>query len=349
MTPRQSDAASGADPKRRRFSRRRVALAVLAVGIATVYIGNASWIVGPGGDEPPAVLAHRGLAQIYDRTNLTNETCTAERLLPTGHEYLENTIPSMQAAFDLGADVVEFDIHPTKDGRFAVFHDWTLDCRTEGNGRTRDHTLAELQALDIGYGYTADEGETYPFRGRGAGGMPSLTDVLEAFPDRDLLIDVKGGTPDEGAMLMERLRAMPFARRQRLMVYGGPAAVSMVRDSFPEIQTIWAGRLKTCLTRYAALGWSGHVPAACERSLVTVPANVGPWLWGWPHRFVQRMEAAGSRVFILGDWNGEPYSTAFDDPARLGEIPEGFGGGVWTDRADRIAPALRSHSGETES
>jgi glycerophosphoryl diester phosphodiesterase len=123
------------------------------------------------------------------------------------------------------------------------------------------------------------------------------------------------------------------------MVYGGPAAVGMVRDSFPEVQTVWSSRVKTCLARYAALGWAGHVPAACERSLLVVPANVGPWRWGWPHRVVRRMEAAGSRVFVIGDWRGEAHSTPFGDPARLGEIPGGFGGGLWT---DRMAPAVKA-------
>ncbi len=72
----------------------------------------------------------------------------------------------MHAAFDAGADIVEFDVHPTTDGHFAVFHDWTLDCRTDGKGVTREHTLAELKKLDAGYGYTADGGKTYPLRGK---------------------------------------------------------------------------------------------------------------------------------------------------------------------------------------
>ena len=48
----------------------------------------------------------------------------------------------MEAAFGAGADIVEFDVHPTTDGAFVVFHDWTVDCRTNGNGVTRSHTLA---------------------------------------------------------------------------------------------------------------------------------------------------------------------------------------------------------------
>jgi glycerophosphoryl diester phosphodiesterase len=98
-------------------------------------------------------------------TDVRNDTCTAARMLPPEHDYLENTIASMEASFKAGADIVEFDVHPTTDGHFAVFHDWTLDCRTNGKGVTREHSLQELKTLDIGYGYTADGGKTFPFRG----------------------------------------------------------------------------------------------------------------------------------------------------------------------------------------
>ncbi|SCM79097.1 hypothetical protein KL86SPO_20397 [uncultured Sporomusa sp.] len=46
----------------------------------------------------------------------------AEELLPRitafehEHPYLENTIASMEAAFQAGADIVELDVHITKDG-----------------------------------------------------------------------------------------------------------------------------------------------------------------------------------------------------------------------------------------
>lgn len=142
--------------------------------VFALYLSNASFLAHPIGSQP-VLVAHRGLAQDFDRTDLTNETCTAARMLPTPHDYLENTIASMQAAFAYGADFVEFDVHPTTDGHFAVFHDWTVDCRTNGTGVTREHTLASLQSLDIGHGYTSDGGETYPFRGKGTGLMPSLS------------------------------------------------------------------------------------------------------------------------------------------------------------------------------
>ena len=98
------------------------------------------------------LLAHRGVAQQFDRAGLTNETCTAARMLPPTHGYLENTIDSIRAAFEYGAHMVELDIHPTADGEFAVFHDWRLECRTDGSGVTRERSMAYLRTLDIGHG-----------------------------------------------------------------------------------------------------------------------------------------------------------------------------------------------------
>ncbi|MFO1100482.1 MAG: glycerophosphodiester phosphodiesterase family protein [Xanthobacteraceae bacterium] len=120
------------------------------------------------------------LAQTFDLAGVTAETCTARRNCPPTHPFLENSLASIEAAFRLGADVVEIDINPTTDGQFAVFHDWSVDCR--GKGTTRARNPIRVEALDIGYGHTADDGATFPFRGRGVGLLPSLDEVLATFP-----------------------------------------------------------------------------------------------------------------------------------------------------------------------
>ena len=321
--------------------KRNMLIAGLACVAAVLYLGNASFPVAPRGTRP-LLLAHRGLAQPYDRTGLTNETCTAARMLPADHTYLENTIPSMEAAFALGADVVEFDVHRTSDDQFAVFHDWTLDCRTDGTGVTREQTLADLQTLDIGYGYTGDGGATYPFRGQGIALMPSLEEVLTAFPDRDFLIDVKSNDASEGELLAAHLAPLLAARTGTVMVYGGAAPVNTVRARLPAVRTLTRPQLQRCLIRYIAWGWSGHVPDACTRSVLMVPHNVAPWLWGWPNRFLQRMDGANSAVFLVGDYNGEGFSTSFDDVDQLQRLPADYSGGIWTDRIDLVAPASQA-------
>jgi glycerophosphoryl diester phosphodiesterase len=320
---------------------RRVLIVVGVCGLALaafVFLNNTNLLVSrPPGE--PVLLAHRGLAQNFDRTNLTGDTCTAERMLPTDHDYLENTIPSMVAAFDLGADVIEIDLHPTTDGHFVVFHDWTLDCRTEGHGPTRDHTMAELKALDVGYGYTADGGKTYPFRGKGEGMMPSFGEVLAQFPNRDFLINVKSADPEEGALLAARLAELSPAERDHLMIYGDDRPISVLRERLPDVRTLSKTSIKTCLFRYIAYGWTGYVPEACRHTFIAVPLNVAPFLWGWPSKFLNRMEGEGSRVFVQGDYHGG-WSTGIDTPEDLARLPEDYSGGILTDRIEVIAPAV---------
>lgn len=317
---------------------------VIAAFAAFAFFNNTNLFNAPATGRP-VLLAHRGLAQTYGTEGLTSTTCTGSRIHPPEHPFLENTLPSMRAAFAAGADMVEFDIHPTTDGQFAVFHDWTVDCRTEGSGVTREKTFAELKALDIGHGYTADGGATFPFRGKGVGLMPTLDEVLGAFPDRRLLINVKSNDPREGELLARRLQALPDAQRARLAVYGGAVPIDIVHERLPDIRTTSGRVLKSCLLRYFALGWSGHVPAECRRRVILLPVNYAPWLWGWPDRFLARMRDAGSEVFVLGlRGGGEEFSRGIDKPEDFARLPKSYTGGIWTNRVDRIAPLARGGS-----
>jgi glycerophosphoryl diester phosphodiesterase len=74
------------------------------------------------------------LAQTFSSADLKADTCTAARIHPPEPPCIENALASMRPAFTLGAEIAELDIHPTADGQFAVFHDWTVDCRTKGKG-----------------------------------------------------------------------------------------------------------------------------------------------------------------------------------------------------------------------
>nr|WP_241154354.1 glycerophosphodiester phosphodiesterase family protein [Staphylospora marina] len=319
-----------------RWNRKRVwiPLALLAI----VYVNNSSLLTeAPSGQ--PRLLAHRGVHQTFPFEGLQNDTCTAERIHPPEHSYLENTIPSMKAAFEAGADLVELDVQPTTDGTFAVFHDWVLECRTNGKGVTREHSMAELKKLDIGYGYTADGGKTFPFRGKGIGMMPSLDEVFREFPDQPLLIHVKSEDPAEGKMLAEFLSKLPESRLENLAVYGGDQPIEALKREMPELRVMSKQTMKECLIPYIAIGWTGYVPDSCAHTQLHLPEKIAPWLWGWPNRFLQRMEERDTRVILVAGGGG--FSEGFDRVEDLERIPAEFSGWIWTNRIDRIGPELK--------
>jgi glycerophosphoryl diester phosphodiesterase len=288
----------------------------------------------------PTLLVHRGMAQQTNWEDMGPDGCIAARVRPPQHEYLENTIASMKAAFDRGADVVEFDIHPTRDARFAVFHDRRLECRTDGRGSPREHTMDELKALDIGFAYTADGGKTYPFRGKGVGLMPSMEEVFEAFPDRSFLIDVKFSDPEGGRLLASHLSRLTPQQLSRQIVFARDGIIEVLRPDFPDLRMFSVGSIANCLLRYIGYGWTGIVPASCNNSPLFVPANIAPWLWGWPNLFMARMASHGSAIVLVGPFRGGNFSVGLDTLEDLASIPPGYAGGIWTNHVDLVRSFL---------
>lgn len=303
-----------------------------------IFVNNSSFFTKERSGEP-ILLAHRGIAQTFSMEGITGETCTAERIYEPEHPYLENTLPSMEAAFEAGADIVEFDIQLTKDGEFAIFHDWTLECRTNGKGVTREYTMEELKKLDIGYGYTADGGKSYPFRNKGVGLMPTITEVLKEFPNQSFLIHIKSNDPDEGRQLAQYLSNYPDERLEKLTVYGGDEPIAALKEELPAMRVMSKATLKSCLLPYIATGWTGYVPSSCENTQLHIPEKYITFMWGYPAKFLNRMEEVNTRVIIVAG-NGE-WSEGFDQEHDLDRLPEKYNGGIWTNRIDVIAPLVQ--------
>ncbi len=319
--------------------RRRILLKTflgLAAFVGAVLLYNGSWWASaPAGK--PQLIAHRGVHQTYHREDLMRDTCTATRIFPPSHDFIENTLPSMEAAFAAGADIVEIDVHPTTDGQLAVMHDWTIDCRTEGKGETRAHDMAYLKTLDLGFGYTADDGKTYPLRGKGIGMMPELKEVLAAFPDKRFLVNFKSKFVREGDMLAAVADTHPEWRSAIWGAYGDGGPTLRAASLMPGLKQFTKSGMKDCLIGYTAYGWTGMVPGACQNTLVMVPVNVAPYLWGWPNLFLQRMREAGSEVILLGPWaSGDPGTMGIDTEEQLGRVPAGFDGYIWTNKIELI-------------
>jgi glycerophosphoryl diester phosphodiesterase len=313
----------------------------LAIFAAAVYLWNAPWLA-PALSGTPKLIAHRGMHQTFDLAGVKNDTCTATRIREPIVPEIENTLPAMKAAFDAGADVVELDVHPTTDGHFAVFHDWTLDCRTEGTGETRSHDLAYLKTLDVGYGYTADGGKTFPLRSTGVSMMPSLDEVMAAFPDKHFIVNFKSNEAREGDMLADFVAAHPDWAGAVWGAYGGDAPTFLAKAKLPALHA-WGGkRTMACLLQYLGYGWTGIVPSACRDTMVMVPINFTPFVAGWPNRFIQRMADAGTEVILIGPYSpGDAGTSGIDTPELARQVPDGFPGYVWTNEIGTVAGFFR--------
>lgn len=62
----------------------------------------------------------------------------------------ENTMPAFEKAREIGSDIIEFDVHLSRDGRCVVLHDEFLDRTTEAQGPIWEYNWDELKRLDAG-------------------------------------------------------------------------------------------------------------------------------------------------------------------------------------------------------
>jgi glycerophosphoryl diester phosphodiesterase len=161
----------------------------------------------------------------------------------------ENTLPSFDLAWRQGVRFLETDCHATRDGEIVVFHDATLERTTDGRGRLRDLSFEELQRLDAGFRFTPD-GESFPYRGKGVR-VPRLADVLAAFPDARVNLEVKEASAPVAARVLEVIRAAR-AEERVLLAADEPEILDRIRALEP--RTALGSSREDVIAFYLALG-----------------------------------------------------------------------------------------------
>jgi glycerophosphoryl diester phosphodiesterase len=313
-----------------------VAIAVVAVALSLL---NASWLA-PKPTGKLVLVAHRGLAQQFPRDGITNETCTATRIRAPEHNFIENTLYSMDNAVRYGAGAIELDVHPTTDGKMVVFHDWTLECRTNDKGVVREHSLAELKSLDVGYGYTADGGRTFPLRGRGVGGMPSVEEVLTRFPRTQFFFHFKSKDARDADLLVAAFGRAGVPIDGRFAFYGDEAVTGRMQLLAPDAWVFSNQQVKACGKDYVKWGWSGIVPQSCRNGTIIFPLNYRWLAWGWPNRFLDRMTKAGTKVILFGDYR-DGVAAGIENVEQLEKVPRDFRGYLWIEDFYTVGRALQ--------
>ncbi len=129
----------------------------------------------------------------------------------------ENTLRSFVAAQQAGLDLIELDLHLSKDGALVVMHDAEVDRTTDGSGPIAEKTLAELRALDAGRGER----------------VPVFEEVLEAVrtPLQAEIKDVAAARA-----LAEVMRAQDLTARVEVSSFDD-AAVAEIARQVPGVRT----------------------------------------------------------------------------------------------------------------
>lgn len=291
----------------------RVILSLIVI-LAAAY-GVLALIASPAAEPPyfeqfeqePLVLAHGG----------------GQRLWP------DNTMRAFTGSVDVGADVLEVDIHQDADGVFRVIHDATVDRTTDGAGAVADLTGTEIAGLDAGYRWTvdgpsaSDEGE-FHYRGQGST-IPTLAEVLSGAPDTAVNIELKQDSETAGRLLCEQLRE--GGDTERVMVASFHSApMRAFRDACPEVATS-ATRSEVTLFYVLARARLAAIYTPPFQAL-QVPVSQGSLTVVTPH-FVEAAHARNLRVQV---WT-------INDRAEMDRLLAMGVDGLITDRPDRALAA----------
>jgi glycerophosphoryl diester phosphodiesterase len=337
MTVEVEGEEAPARPRWRLWRRLLIAAAIVVVPLTAI---NASWLASHP-DGRLYVVANRGIAVPFSHEKLTDKDCTATRIrAPGDNPYIENTLPSLFRAVRLGADALNVQVQQTRDGQMVLFHDANLECRTDGHGAIRDHTLAELKALDVGYGYTADGGKTFPFRGKGVHGMPTVEEALRELPNKRFIFVFKSRDPSDVDALIAAFRRAEMPLDDKYAFAAAPPVAARIRQRLPAAWVYDGVGAGACLKSYAKIGWTSIVPASCRNTTVIVPLNYRWMLWGWPYRFLDRMAKANSRVVIWGAYK-DGNLVGLERPEQYDQVPADFHGWLMVDDFYAMGPALQ--------
>jgi glycerophosphoryl diester phosphodiesterase len=238
----------------------------------------------------------------------------------------ENTLAAFRSAVARWrTDMLELDVHATRDGELVVSHDPTLQRCTDGHGRIAEHSLAELQRFDAGFHFSPDGGRSYPFRGEGVR-IPTFREVLRAFPDTPLNVEVKAEAPGIESAVTGLLRSEHATGRVCLGSELDPLAERLAAAA-PEVCAFYP---RDALTQLVLAIKSGDEPPDDPRfQVLDMPLDYGEVRLVDPP-FLEATARLGRWVNV---WT-------IDDPETLRSLVAIGVGGIMTDRPDLLREVL---------
>lgn len=162
-----------------------------------------------------------------------------KRLLNIAHrggagERPESTLEAFWHALQAGADVLELDVHLSRDGILMVCHDPDLLRVSGDEGHIRELTASEIRQVDAGALWQAEDG-TPTYAGKGLT-LLSLEELFQALPEAAMNVDIKVTDPQAANQTVELIRR--YQREKRTVVASFlPKQLRRVRRNAPDLVT----------------------------------------------------------------------------------------------------------------
>lgn len=229
----------------------------------------------------------------------------------------ENSLEAFRLGLEHGANALELDVHRTADGHFVVTHD-PDGARTAGDPRpVRTLTLDTVRTWCLGQDQR----------------VPTLEEVLDAFPETTICVDFKPRNPGLVPELLSCLRRHDAADRVTVASFHHAVVREVHRLG-------WEG--STALSRLE-VAWLRILPESWCRRLIRgasaqIPTAAGPLrLDGGP--FIDRCHRLGLRIDY---W-------VINDPLEAARLVERGATGLMTDDPQEIAPRFALSEGPESS
>lgn len=227
----------------------------------------------------------------------------------------ENSLPGLEHALFFGADIIECDVRPTRDGHFVMMHDATVDRMTNGSGTISEMSLEELKALRL----KTNWGQSTPYQ------IPTLEEYIETARGRAYLYLDKAGIDLPGQPEGETVRKLlnvlrrknalqetifvlnwPYEKAQRIFGTALDSVVycPVVEDRIPNLEAYVEEYIEKL-----------H-PACFQFRMASLESQT--------YSLLPKVLASGSRAFVASTW---PQHTAnHDDLMSIFQRPsEGWG------------------------
>ena len=149
----------------------------------------------------------------------------------------ENTLAAFRNALNFPVDAIELDVHMSRDGHAIVFHDYTVDKRTNGNGNILDLDFAYLRSLNAAAHFPG--GWPQPEQ------LPTLREVLDLARGRvQVYIEIKqskrddvyGSYPHIAEAVIAEVRAADMLN-QVLVISFDWSILPQIKELEPGVQT----------------------------------------------------------------------------------------------------------------